>query len=110
MTQAPQKTQAAIAEEIGALVQGLSRARRDLQAGKLLDLSPLGARVTAVCEGVKSLPRDQASPLQPRLVGVLEELDTLMKAARHGLKEVEEQLGAASRRSQAHQAYHKPGR
>ncbi|MEM7169561.1 MAG: hypothetical protein AAF530_05295 [Pseudomonadota bacterium] len=103
MTQHPE-----LASEIQSLINGLTQARHDIKQGKLLDLTPMHPRLTALCATIDGLPGGEAADYKKKLVGVMDELDLLTKTVKQGLKDLEGQIGEASRRGQAHLAYSKP--
>jgi hypothetical protein len=92
----------------------LAAARNGLEGGALADLDGLDGEVAHLRDRLAALPGDQARPLRPRLIAVLDEIDRLSTDLRAGLDRLGRELGATGRRRQAVSAYsqgqqHKPG-
>ena len=83
---------------IGAL---LARARSEVAAGGLCDLSPLDAKVREVCGAVKGLSARQGREVRVRMLAVYDELGGLADAVRRNLGSIEARLGDTTKRHQA---------
>lgn len=92
----------------------LAAVRNALEGGASGSLEGLDGDVARLRDLVATLPVDQARPLRPRLIAVLDETDRLGADLRAGLDRLGKELGATGRRRQAVSAYsqgqqHKPG-
>lgn len=84
----------------------LAAARNALEAGAVADLDGLDNEVAALRDSLATLPAEQARPLRPRLLAVLDEIDRLAEGLRSGLDRIGRELGDSGRRRQAVSAYH----
>jgi len=96
-----------ILQDLEALDGVITRARRDIADGGVVDLAPLETRVNQLCAGIDSLQRDQAKGLQPRLLALLDDLDQLTGQIEAGLAALSAELGDHGKRREAVSAYAK---
>jgi hypothetical protein len=83
-------------------------AQRALADGGLVDLAGMEERVSALCAAMRHIPRSDATPFEPRLVGLIEELGHLAAALDAARERTAADLGEAGSRRLAAEAYGKP--
>jgi hypothetical protein len=79
----------------------ISAARDMAAAGHVVDLSPMHAKVEHLCNGIATLPVDDAAALKPRLVDLIDELDKLQATMLDRRKELENALNEIDGRGRA---------
>ena len=100
-----------LAGDLARIEALLTRARSEVAAGGLCDLSHLDARVREVCGGVAGLSVRQGREVRVRMLVFYDELGGLGDAIRHNLEGLELRLGDIATRRQAASAYGQaPGR
>lgn len=91
-------------EVVGAVLL----ARRKVNEGQLIDLSGLERRVDELCGLIQTEDKNEAQPLKPTLLSLIEDLNRLSE----DLKDQHGQVASALRGSQSHRsaaaAYRKP--
>lgn len=76
-----------------AKARNIISAARDMAAdGHVVDLTPMQAKVEHLCNGIATLPVDDAAALKPRLVDLIDELDKLQATMLERRKELENAL------------------
>lgn len=93
--------------DLNTLVQRLSRARRDLLRGEVIDLTTVQDTVAGYCRAIEALPVGERDALEPGLVSLIEELDCLSKVMQEGLTVLGGALSETSQRRRALNAYGK---
>jgi hypothetical protein len=97
-----------IESEMHSLSARLRKARQRLSSGTIVDLAPIEEDVKWLCRAIEKLAPDEAGPLRPRLLGLLEEINQLGENLRAGLGELAQLLSAAGDRRKAISAYAAP--
>ena len=92
---------AVLESEMHSLSARLRKARQGLSRGTIIDLTPIEQDVKWLCRSVESLPPEEASSLNPRLFGLLEEVNQLGEYLRAGLGELAHLMSAAGDRRKA---------
>lgn len=81
-------------------------AARDLIAdGQLINLNPLENEVSRICGEIECLNADQAAPLKPVLLSLIDDLDRLAGEMRQRQNEFEQELREVSTHANAARAY-----
>lgn len=81
-------------------------AARDLISdGQLINLNPLESEVSRICGEIECLNADQAAPLKPVLLALINDLDRLAGEMRQRQNEFEQELREVSSHSKAARAY-----
>ena len=100
-----------VAENLVRIEGLLARARSDVSAGAVVDLSALDEGVRALCTRLGGLPVEQARPFRARLLALYDELGLLAEAVRQTATALQTTLGENAKRRQAASAYGQtPGR
>ncbi len=100
-----------VAEELRRIEGVLARARTQMSAGAVIDLSELDEGVRSLCDRVSALPVAQARPFRARLLALYDELGLLAEAVRQTTAALQATLGENAKRRQAASAYGQtPGR
>ena len=94
-----------LAGDLARIEALLARARSEVAADGLCDLSHLDARVREVCGGVGGLSARQGREVRVRMLALYDELGGLDDAIRHNLEGLEFHLGDIAKRRQAASAY-----
>ncbi len=99
---------------LGKLVQALSgvvaRARMELDAGNLVDLTAIEAGVNELCAQATTLSPSDGKTLRPRLLALMDDFGHLSRAIETRLGELKQELGDTGGRQSALRAYGKtPG-
>jgi len=63
--------------ELGQLADLIAHAHTRLKAEKPVDIAGLPGRTETVCIRIAQLPREDAVKMEPRMVAIVEELDSL---------------------------------
>ncbi len=83
-------------------------ARRQVQTGQAIELTPLEAEIDHICSNIAALPNDERVAFHRPLTGLISELDDLTQLLRAGLERIAKDLTENSQRRQATAAYGKP--
>ncbi len=94
-----------LAEDLARIEALLARARSEVAADGLCDLSHLDAKVREVCGGVKGLSARQGREVRVRLLALYDELGGLADAIQRNLESIGARLGDTTKRHQAASAY-----
>ena len=96
-------------ERLGAELQSITNqivhARNALGKGEVADLSAFEGRVSRLCDELRQLPAQESKDLKSALLAMIEELNGLEGALKDGLDQVKLQIGEATERQRALQAY-----
>lgn len=97
-----------------ALVQTLSgviaRARTEVEAGNLVDLTAVEAAVNELCGDATALSPSDGNSLRPRLLALMDDFGHLSRSIETRLVEIKRELGNTGGRQNALRAYGKtPG-
>ncbi|MHA1601204.1 MAG: hypothetical protein ACTSW2_10290 [Alphaproteobacteria bacterium] len=100
--------------ELSGLVQTLSgvvaRARTELEAGNLVDLTAVEAAVNELCGEATTLSSADGNSLRPRLLALMDDFGHLSRSIEARLVELKQELGDTGGRQNALRAYGKtPG-
>jgi len=98
----------------GGLVQALSsivaRARAELEAGNLVDLTAIEEKVNELCAQAETLSPSDGSSLRPRLLALMDDFGHLSSDIEIRLEELKRELDETGGRQNALRAYGKtPG-
>lgn len=96
---------AKLKKEIDNVAALIDTARHVLADGRLVDLKGLDRRVETACTALAALAREDAQALQPRMIGLLEGIDSLARDLRARHAELKSALGGLSSRARAATAY-----
>jgi len=81
-------------------------AARDLISdGQLINLNPLENEMSRICGEIETLNADQAAPLKPALLSLIDDLDQLAGEMRQRQNEFEHELREISSHTNATRAY-----
>ncbi len=102
------------ANDLGGMMQALSgvvaRARAELNAGNLVDLTAIEAGVSALCAQAPTLSPSEGTSLRPRLLALMDDFGQLSQAIETRLGELKQELDKTGGRQNAMRAYGKtPG-
>ena len=100
--------------DLGGLMQALSgvvaRARSELDAGNLVDLTAIEAGVSELCAQATALPSSDDESVRPRLLTLMDDFGYLSRAIEARLDELKQELDKSGGRQNALRAYGKtPG-
>ena len=88
----------------------LARARKELEAGNLVDLTDVEAAVNELCGNATALSPSDGNSLRPRLLVLMDDFGHLSRSIEARLVELKHELGNTSGRQNALRAYGKtPG-
>ena len=107
---APGSPSSPIEEDLTRIEALAARARCEVAAGGLCDLTHLDAKVREVCGHARGLDPRTGRKVRARLLGVYDELGSLAEAIRHNLADLQSRLGDNAKRRQATSAYGKSPR
>jgi hypothetical protein len=91
--------------ELQSITNQIVHARNALGKGEVADLSSFEGRVSRLCEDLRQLPAAESEGLKSALLAMIEELNGLEGALKDGLAHVKSQIGEATERQRALQAY-----
>lgn len=91
--------------ELQNLTNQIVQARGGLEKGEIADLSAIEPRVAKLCQSLRELPAEDAKALGAKLLAMVEELNGFEEALKGGLRDVKSQIGEATERRRAMQAY-----
>ena len=92
-------------DDVRRLTNQLVHARACLEKGEAIDLSLLEPRADEICKALTRLSKDDSRSLQGALLSIIEELNTLELALKSGLEQIRSQIGEATERRRALNAY-----
>lgn len=92
------------------VTSAVSLAQSKVEAGHLVDLAGLEHRVDELCQATLAMPREQAMPLKPALLSLVDDLNRLSECLKKQHREVAAELKDTRSHSQAAAAYRKPGK
>lgn len=97
-----------ILDQLDRISGRMELARRQVQTGQAVELTPLEAEIDHICADIAALPKDERVAFQRPLTGLISELDDLTQLLRIGLDRIAKDLAETSQRRQATAAYGKP--
>ncbi len=86
----------------------IARARDLLSSGTMVDLAGLDSCVAKLCDAIADLPKDQCEDYKSRLVGLIDDLNSLVESLSAQHKELSSALKNVSSRHRATAAYGAP--
>lgn len=100
MTAAP-----VVNQEVQTVAGLISRARAELAAGGIVDLTSLATRVGALCRNLDRLPAEDGGDLRPRLLALIDDFGQLSESIERRLDRLKRDLGDTTGRHRATRAY-----
>lgn len=83
----------------------IAKARDLLSSGTMVDLTGLDGCVAKLCDAIAALPKDQSESYKSRLVGLIDDLNSLVETLSAQHKELSSALKDVSSRHRAAAAY-----
>lgn len=97
-----------VARQLDQVQSIVGTARRLLAQGNTVDLSKLEARVEALCKQATELPAGSADAIRPKMVALIDELNTLSQEMKEQYEGLRENLTGLAAGQRAQSAYRKP--
>lgn len=91
--------------DLQALGGLIAKAHDLVQAGELIDLTPLEPQVLEICSQIEELPATEGQTVKSRLIALIDDFNRLGHAIEDKLGEVKGSLGQSAGRRQALSAY-----
>lgn len=97
--------QADISQELRAIGGFILRAKVEIEAGQVMDLSPLEGRINELCENIEKLHGDDGRSLQAPLLALIDDFNHIGKLIEEKLEELKTELSGTNQRTRAASAY-----